>query len=663
MSVPEILEPYKSHAEKLIETGCVKEIEFSGGTYQVQVMGNQEEAWAFLQLDERGLLKDSFCSCEAGEELTPCVHLAAAYLRIFNGQGVPLHKRFERSLWNQICFLYAKRMGSDSNILKKTSRNQYTLNSVGRKQIFYIKTKSAEAHSHLKDILYHRNKETEETSLKFSNLSQEEIILWKEGRPSSLLSYELSFWNDLAKWMMLLQDSGQKYTITFGFSPKNLPNQINIQFPTVELGFYLSEANLPAIIPSLTTVQSSLKLHNAEQEAIKRITFNKQEGSLEIETKTSPVINGKIVNGTKLGQKIAGWLYVPQDGFYAIDQHGLLATPKLCGQKISQALSQHLPLIQSFIEGEKIHTYPIQASYHLDFDKDWNLHLVSYLFSPGDLVHTGSHYFGDWVYLHDDGFYHMEGQRFDSIEKVILAGEVSNFVQQNRAWLNTQEGFQTYISSIEAQLTYTLTDANQLSFSRKLAVSSDIKESKDFGPWIYVSGQGFYSRALAPIGLPLRSDMFLKEDQIPLFIRMNAEELKLVPGFFSEKCPVIKSGVNITLTDEEHIQITPEYELLSEYKDKSVKFFDDFIFVKGEGFHELPILCIFAALRLCVKNCWLCVKNCWLGVKLSLLPLLLPFLRQLLLLLSHRILLTSPATPLLSERPFANSGEGAYRQT
>lgn len=589
MAIPEILEPYQSKAKKLIEKGCVKEIEFSGGTYQVQVVDGGHECWAFVQLDDRGQVKDSFCSCEEGEEEIPCIHLAAAYLRIFNHSKLPLHKRFERSLWNQLCHLYADRVGYDGSILKQVARNQYALNSVGKKQIFYVKTKSPEAKSHLRDILFHRHKETEETSLKFSNLSPEEIVLWREGRPSSQLSYELSFWNDLAKWMMIMQESGEPYTIDFEYSSKELPSQIRVQFPNLEVGFYLSEANLPKIIPSLATVDSPLKLHNAEQEAIKKIVYDKK-GCLSIEMKEDFIPKStKKANGTNLGIRVDGWVYVPDDGFYAVDQRGLLATPKLCGEQVNHALNEHLPLVESFLEGTKIHHHPIQLSYHLNFDDEWNLHILGYLFNPGDLTDKGSHVFGEWVYLKDDGFYRVEDKRFDKIDTIIPSTEIPNFIQQNRPWLNNQEGFQTHISSIESQLAFTLNENDQLSFSRKLAVSADAKDSKDFGPWIYVPNQGFYSKASAPIGLPLRPDVSLKADQIPLFIRMNAEELKLVPGFFSEKCPVTKSGVSIQLLDENHIQITPEYELLPEYQNKPIKFFDDFAYVPGEGFHELPV--------------------------------------------------------------------------
>ncbi len=66
---PEYLRPYIPEGKKLFLAQAVLEIEFSGGTYQVQVEDRSYEPdaypWAFLQLDSRGIAKDCFCSCES----------------------------------------------------------------------------------------------------------------------------------------------------------------------------------------------------------------------------------------------------------------------------------------------------------------------------------------------------------------------------------------------------------------------------------------------------------------------------------------------------------------------------------------------------------------------------------------------------------------------
>lgn len=325
---------------------------------------------------------------QRGEESLPCLHLATAFLYIYNGHSLPLHVRFHRSLWNNLCLLYADRLGYDPSILKLLGKNQYVNSSVGGKQVFSIKGKNSAGMAHLKDLLFHRHRETEETSLKFSNLSQEEIILWKEGRPSSHLSYELSFWNDLAKWMMMSQDGGAIYKISFDYSPKQIPNRIHISFPDFEVSFYLSEANLPLIIPSLATVDSPLKVYDSDAGAIEKVTYDKFEGCLNIILK-SEYTTSKAKNKKKKeegGHLLKNWFYFPKEGFYARDPHGLLASPKICTQDIGQALDEHFLLLKDLIEGIIIHDDVIQASYKLDFDAEWNLHVTCYAFTPGILV-------------------------------------------------------------------------------------------------------------------------------------------------------------------------------------------------------------------------------------------------------------------------------------
>jgi SNF2 family DNA or RNA helicase len=588
IQLPEFLRAYQKIAEDYLKQGCARDIEFSGGTYQVQIVEPQSEEgiWAFIQLDNRGQIKDCFCSCEASENINACVHVAAAFLRIYLNHQSPLHQRFERSLWNKLCRLYADRMGTTPNLLQLKGKKKYICNSIGGKSVFFVEGKTNQAISRLKDLIENPRRETEETSLKFSNLSQEEITLWREGKPSSQLSYELSFWNDLAKWMLISEESGCDYKISFEYLPKVIPSFIQIEFPDFNIGFYLSEANLPLIIPALALVKSPLKVHNAPQEMINKIIYDKKSSSLLIESKKNFL---KQESTQKKGVPIDGWLYIKDDGFYMRDKHSLLAAPVLVGKQISQALNEHFSTIKALLEGTKIQEDPIQLSYSIAFDHHWNLHITAYLFNAGDLNQGDSHYFGDWAYLDEDGFYCLEGMQFNQVETIVAADEVAEFVRQHRSWLNTQEGFQTHIASVEAQLSYHLSQDNYLTFSREVTLADESSKTKEFGPWVYISGQGFYAKINTNVGLPLRPGIALGAEQIPLFIRMNKDELQLVPGFFSAKCPVLKSGLNIKLSKNELVTVTPEYEIHPDYKNKPIKFFDDYVYVEGEGFHELPL--------------------------------------------------------------------------
>ena len=580
------LTPFKAQAEKYLAAGRVGDIEFSGSTYQVQVIDpNKEEAWAFLQLDAKGQIKDCLCSCESFDEKNACVHVAAAYLRLYNGQTLPLHQRFERSLWNKLCRLYADRLGDSPSLIQSVSRGLFSCTSAGGKKVFFAKGKSAASIGYLQEIFQKRVEETEETSLKFSNLAPEELLLWREGRPSAQLRYELSFWSDLAKWLLKLEEEGQKYAIHFDYSSRKLPNAIGITFPEVEVGFYLSEANLPLIVPALATVKAPLSVHNAPQDVISAIHYNKEKSCLEIVPKTAVETHH---HTETQGIAIDGWLFVPDDGFYARDQSRLLTLSTIEGKQIEQVLDAHLPLIVSLLQGTALHEDPVQISYAIAFDTHWNLHISGYLFNPGDLNTPYSRSYGKWMYLEDEGFYCVEGVRFPDIETLVAGKDVPEFIQQNRAWLNAQEGFQTHLVSVEAEVTYQVTQDDRLTFSRRVSLAEEGVPTKEFGPWIYISGQGFYTKRMSNLTLPIHPGLTLGSEQVPLFIHMHREELQLVPGFFSESCPVVKAQLAIELDQSEGVNVTPVYEVQREYRERDVKFFGDFTYVAGEGFHELP---------------------------------------------------------------------------
>lgn len=585
--LPDYLQPFLKEAQQYISKGLVRDVEFSGGTYQVLVIDakTEEGVWAFLQLNSKGQIKDCFCSCEQGEEDGHCVHLAAAFLRIYNGQSVPLHQRFEHSLFYALCKLYADRIGDDPIALQHDKQNRYSHTSAGGKVVFSIKATTPEASERLYSIIEERSQETEETSIKFSNLPQDELDLWREGKPTDHLRYELSFWNDIAHWFMQLQDAHEPCTITFGYTSSQIPNHITLSFPSVEALFYISEANLPLIIPALETVNSPLKVHYTSQDAIESITYSKTTDTLHIEHK----------KGSKDKQKedgahehiFGGWRYVPEHGFYEHGAHQLLNRSTLSGADLVQALNAHAKTIQALLKGTALHSNTIRLSYKLTFDPKGDLHISAYAFSPGDLTKPNAHYYVNWIYIEDDGFYPIEEPRFNTAEIIVRATEISEFVRKERSWLNTQEGFQVFLTSIESQITYSLSRDNRLSFVRTHTSTERSGAGKDFGAWIYMPGEGFYSKISSYTSLPVNSGTSIPAEQIPFFIHVHKSELEGIPGFFNPKSPVMKMGLKIELVGNS-IHVNREYELRPECVAKDVRFFDNVVYVGGEGFYELP---------------------------------------------------------------------------
>lgn len=592
MQLPSPLSNFQNEAEQSLEQKMVKDIEFSGSTYQILVedIHTHQEYWVFIQLEGNDKIRDAFCSCEDGHNLNGCLHLAVAYLSLFNDQTASLSHRFSRSLWNYLCNLYEERLGADLDSLICFQPGYYAKQSASEKIIFSIKALDAASIETLENILHQRPRETEETSLKFSNLSAEEIHLWREGRPPSQLRYDLSYWSDLAKWLMKLQEEKKPYTISYKYSRKNLPNWIQINFQNLEVGFYLSEANLPIIIPTLNTIKSPLKVIDHYGQGISSITYEKKKGILHVVAKKPSKANQE--NETILKQEgiaLDGWIFVPEKGFYAEEPHELLMEPDLSDYALSHALTEHGNLISHFLKEAVIHHHSATISYHLSFDSKWNLHIKSYLFEPGDLAQGNSRIIEDWVYLDEDGFYPIEDKRFDEVDVVIPISKVSDFVTQNRAWLNKQEGFHTHIKSLEYQVSYQLSENQRLTFYRSISKNEEDTSLRDFGAWVYLQDHGFYSKSGSSFNFLFKSGFSLSPEQIPIFIKMNRDELEMIPKFFHSNCPVSKVSLKVELAGTATLKISPQYELNPFYQDQRVCFFDEFVFVEGKGFYELPV--------------------------------------------------------------------------
>lgn len=584
--LPSPLKRYQKQARDGLAHGLAREIEFSGPTYQVLVIDphTHKEEWAFLQLDALGRLKDSFCSCEQSGTTGGCIHQAIAFLHVYGSHPLPLHQRFDSSLWNKLCRWCSDAMEGKPDQLKATKEGRFVCRGAGNKVIFSLKSHTPDVQKKIEQMVFHRREETEETSLKFSNLSENEIAEWQRGKPTPQLSYELSFWSDLAKWLFAMQEEGQNCEIAFASGAKKLPASLTASFPSLTAEWALSEESLTAIIPSLTTVSSPLAVRTESTEGIDKITYDKEHLCFHIHFKKEKGDFQANLDHPK-GIELDGWTFVPGDGFYSKEMCFSRTSEDM--YDVEKLLNDHAHLLKQFISGCVIREVPVSVSYSLSFDKDSNLHIQSYLFHPGDLASPSSHAFGAWVYVDGRGFYRWEGRYFDEIETVVPAADVPDFISRHRTWLNAQEGFHTHLNPLSADLNYAISDDNYLVFSRNLAYHEGHQTTRDFDRWVYIEGQGFFSKAAAQVKLPVRAGTMIPPDQIGFFIRSNRDELKLVKHFFSSNSPVAKSHLKIELMGDDKICVSPDYELLPAYAKRPVRFFDDYSYVPGEGFHEL----------------------------------------------------------------------------
>lgn len=554
--------------------GGVRLVTFSSGTYQVEVVEGEESFFPFFQLDDDGKVLDFFCTCQ---EPSPCVHLAAAYLSLFKEDKIPLHKRFHDSFWNQLCFVASTRFGSRIDVLEKSGK-KWQVKSEEGKVLFSLKPKNRQGEEKLLEILEARPVETEETSLKFFNLSEQEIRLWKQGRPSDSLRYELSFWSDCAKWLFMLQEEGVPYELTF-LPEGKLPKELRFANREVEGFFSLEAEDLEALIPSLRFVKTSFKVYEAEELSIQKVAYDEKKRAFLL-TYTP---DRKVQEGVFLG----AWQFVPGSGFFSSKLDPLLETPCIEGDDVARFLSKYTPFLKKHLQ-EKIHEGLHQLSYQLFFDEKKTLHIDAFLSKPGDLAREGSAFFGRWAYLPKKGFFYLQAPVFRHLKTEIPAEKVPEFLDKKRAWLCHMEGFQTHLTSVEAQLSYGVDEKGGLRFFSHMDIEEEGLEVVDLDGWVFVKERGFFPKKKEGVTSAIWAGKQVEPEDIPLFLRLHKEELRFIPHFFTEVSPIQKVSFKVFL-EKKSIRVEPIFSLGEPYEEKKeeVFFYGEYAYVRGEGFSKL----------------------------------------------------------------------------
>lgn len=576
---------------ELIQSGSVHQINFSEGTYQVEVTSEDKKEifWPFLQIDDSGNLKDSFCTCQENEKNGVCRHLSAAFLEIYKNNSLPLHRRFKNSLWNHLCEIASKRHGYDPSCLIAEKEERLAAFSQSSKKIFWLKPETKKGALYLKEILFERVEETEETSLKFSNLSSEELRLWREGNPTHHLQYELSFWSDLAKKMMLLQEENQEYQIIFHPMQGALPKEIEIRFSDFTVCFYIAEVNWKELIFCFEGVKSSLSIYEYQDLVFDEIEYDRENKQFHLTTHQlsediKVFFNLHDAKAVDLGE----WVFHPNIGFYAKKVDPVLREKTIKSELVAKVLHKHAKLFEKYLTKTLINTNFLPVFYDLFFDEDQSLHIVAFLFEKGDLQKSSSALFGGWVFLEDKGFFQLGHLLFNEIEKVVPKRSLSEFITKNKLWLNQYEGFRTHLNHIECYLTYHIDSWSRLVFKTSSGAFEDSVGIIDLQDWVYILERGFYPKASTKIQQVVAPGVVIPKEDISSFIRSNEEDLETIHGFFNLKQPVEKLGLEVYLNEDEQIVVKPKVSLKKGYRLDQVRFFGDYSFVKKEGFSLLP---------------------------------------------------------------------------
>jgi len=565
-------EAFLSQGEEILIQGGVRDIDFAGATYQVEVFDHTlgESFWPLLHFDlSSQQLKEALCSCAAMEE--GCPHVAAAYLRILQTpQRTPLHTYFPTSFFCVLFQRLVEHVGYEENILACSKEGHYV---IGVPPLFEVEGITEQARTKLIQLVEERQAQTPENSIQFSELAAQEIAWWKEGRPSAQLRFSLSVFSDLAKWALILQLERPCH-VEYRTGKSGLPHEWILRWETLRIRTHLSKDDLLAVIPTLDTITTPLKVYKQTTGPIENIIYCSERQELKILHANRP----KIEPATTLA--LGKWLYQPDDGFYSTESDQFLDQSVISKSDIGMALEQHLDILHQFLP---IHVQARSVQYTLQLKAFGPLEIRAFLLEPGDLEQEGAWIVHpQWAYLPAQGFVAIEGFLFEHPLHLVSRDHISEFVNRHRIWLSHQRGFEAHLASFDTWFTYTVDD-HKLQFHTKL---QDLGEGENFGDWIYYPGQGFFPKT-QPQGHALYPGLVLNKNQISSFIKLNQAELENVPGFFCPNLPLKSRGLKI-LHQGRCLQLLPVYTLQESYVSCMPQFYGDFVYLPEHGFHLLP---------------------------------------------------------------------------
>ncbi len=563
----------------------IRQILFSEGTYQIEVIDSKgnKSCWPFLQLSDKGEVIDRFCTCKEAENGRMCAHQKRAQEAIFNAFDDPLHVRFRASLWYRLCFLAFERLGLRG--AGQTAEGNLFAQSQTGDLLFTLNPLTEAGRRTIQEILFERVEETEETSIKFSKLPPEELQLFREGRPSEKLRFELSFWSDLAKWWMLLQESGAHYTIQFRANEGSLPHWIDLCFEDFECGFYIAKAHLEEVIPTLATVQSPLKVFDIPGKSIENIVYDREKRRFLLSHKE--VVAKPSVPEPAQEIAVGAWLYIPDIGFYPSHYDPLFLEESIEERHIADVLNHQAPLVEKYLGNEKVHRGHYELQYHLELQVPSGLKITAYLFTPFDLSSPLAAHYDGWVYTPDRGFYQIQTPPLGGVERTIPLDRLSDFVAEHRVWLSHFQGFELHIAAVEAKLHYFLKEGGSLCLSAYYDLLEEEEAAVDVGEWIYIRGKGFYPKIARSLEALIHEGKEVPKERVSAFVQKHREELEHTSGFFAQECPVMRAGLIVELGEKGCVEITPRILYKADVAEQDVVFYGDLTYEKGKGFSFL----------------------------------------------------------------------------
>lgn len=541
MIFPDFLEPFREKALLQLQKHFPKELLFSGPTYQVLCSDDTKAFWVFVQIDKDDLVKDIFCSCEDSTK-GGCWHMAMALAAIFS-KSHPLHKAFEDSPWEALFAPYITTLGP-------LSYEDGTLH-LGKHCIF--------GNSKKVEALFHSltaKEETDETSIKFSDVPEEEVEAWRAGKVSNRLRRELSLSMDLAKQLFILHITEG---CCFEWKKTGSHHRLVCHFHSLVADIFV-QGPLPPLLDRLAFEKSDPPIHPFGGRKLSHFFFENESCHAQFSGKAFD-----ISKSTDLG---GGWSF---------GHHGFV---RLLPEQFQSPL-QELP---SLLDKMFSHMPITPLRYSVEVCQK-GISISAYLQQPKDIERMEGKFFGNWLWM-NNRFIRIDHPRYKTPE-CIPSEQVSSFLIEHTSFLSEIPGCTVHERPLEMRLSYEVGESGALVL-RKQNLPSSHGPLVQLDSWIFLPGEGFFPKHGTH---PIPIDQLIVPHKIPAFVKQHMQFLREIPDFFAQQAPIHGVGLDIVAL-RNAVRVLPVYQWDDPSYATSARIYDDLGYIPGIGFFFLPQLLV-----------------------------------------------------------------------
>ncbi len=596
------LEPYKDTAIRLFSRGKRPDrLFFSGSTYQFFFKEEEdknssyethldEPSWVFIQIAPDGEVSDIFCSCSHSSKDTRisleehsydgavfsggCIHMALSWLTLFSRHGTiceedePLHQRFYDSSLFQTLFYSLFKYEKEINLRrKKIEKPKKITNSfpttagitphilfhdasskgfeatfqTGKESISSCSFSGEQTLIEYCQKVYEEalREEIEETSIKFSNVSEDEIDAWRRGEPSIVLQYELSPLSEIAKALFLYTEgaldrktpssssssSSQPPSIYLYLHEDKKTCDIRVEFSSLlqgqwsDIPYEILGQLFHSIANAGASFQSSPRIIDMNHIIPESCTFHfdsklRQAGKLSLSYQRYAHSRNSVVEDKYISELFSDW--------YWDKKHNVIIYERSFADSSDQEAVYDSPHIEKILD--ELHhrrcITPHIASISQKIDINCRLNEISItseamIQGEKTLLEDEPYRIGRWVlrpnkeafsskspyqiqhitFIKACGFFSIPYPKY-----VVSRQAAPEFLMQHQMWLMSQPGFQLHCHSQEQNIGFRVdmeTGALYFISQKKkpnslLAKGNKKSEECSFGIWTWRKGEGFF---------------------------------------------------------------------------------------------------------------------------------------------------------------------------